>query len=49
MSGLALMILLASFGVGIIGAMLPEQWTQMKKEDTIEMVESQEEEKDDLK
>ena len=35
------MILLTSFGVGIMGAILPEQRAQMKKEDTIEMVENQ--------
>lgn len=39
--GLVLMILLASFGVGLMGAILPEQKAQMKKEDTIEMVEEQ--------
>ena len=42
MIGLVLMILLASVGVGLMGAILPEQRAQMKKEDTIEMVEGQE-------
>jgi len=37
-AGLVFMILLASFGVGIMGAILPEQKAPMKKEDTIEMV-----------
>ena len=42
MIGLVLMILLASMGVGLMGAIMPEQRAQMKKEDTIEMVEGQE-------
>lgn len=40
-AGLILMILLASFGIGIMGALLPEQRTPMKKEDTIEQVEEE--------
>jgi hypothetical protein len=39
--GLGLMILLASVGVGLMGAILPEQKTSMKKEDTIEMADTE--------
>ena len=36
--GLTLIIVMASVGVGIAGAILPEQRDPMKKEDTTEMV-----------
>lgn len=42
--GLFLIIVLASVGVGIAGAILPEQRDPMKKEDTIEMVDESEQE-----